>query len=318
MGELRKELASRLGYPKEAIILLLADAELADNDVLCPASLPEVMLAASFNCDKKTCIPLSKKPKSGRGRLRLAPHNNISYPLFVKNSGEDLSCHPMHGAVLRGEASRVAAMFKESDDSVQEQLLERNKSGNTALHYAAFTGHADAARVLLKAAEMSDLRQEVLSQCNAKGSTAFLVAAFHGHLDMVQLLLEAASTDELQQELLRTVDERGNNALLLASFQGHAAIVRALVRAPSTQSMHRVLLMSQNVYGSLASHLAALNGCLEVMKALIEAACAEGLWIEISSAKDANGNTPRDNAVRLGRTDIVGLLDCHLCIGPPC
>lgn len=126
---------------------------------------------------------------------------------------------------LGGQPVLLAAAATEEDDSAGVSLLLKHKAkidtrdsrGRSALHEAAFAGHADIAAALL------DAGADVQSRDQA-GRTPWLEAARGGHVSVLDILAEAGSlpSDE---------DGEGRNALNLACAGESvpAALVRRLL-----------------------------------------------------------------------------------------
>jgi ankyrin repeat protein len=151
-------------------------------------------------------------------------------------------------AAAVGQAPRIAALL----DSGEAQVSAYAPDGFTALHLAAFFGHADALRALLErgadvaAVTRNDLANQPLHAAAAGGDvrlcnlliaagadvdakqhggyTPLHEAAQSGNLEMVDAFLAAGADPILR-------DDEGRTAADLAAQQGHAAIASLLRRA---------------------------------------------------------------------------------------
>lgn len=97
----------------------------------------------------------------------------------------------------------------------------RSADGWTALHLAAFGGHARVVQMLVGAGARPDDRSCHDGGCT--GATALHLAAAAGHAEVVTALLAAGSDPRLR-------DDAGYTALHLASERGDLPVVRALLK----------------------------------------------------------------------------------------
>jgi len=111
-----------------------------------------------------------------------------------------------------GTALQYAAIYDRKD--VAEILLAnkaevdaRDDLGNTALHTAAARGHADIAKVLIAA--KADVNAKT-----ARGFTPLDGAAFRGYTDVAEVLLDSGAG-------VNAMDGRGATALYWAKKSGH-------------------------------------------------------------------------------------------------
>ena len=101
------------------------------------------------------------------------------------------------------------------------QLLERdadvNKTGWTALHYAATGGHPEVVRLLLDHYAYIDAE-------SPNGSTPLMMAALYGNADTVQLLLDAGAD-------VKVKNAQGLTALDFAQKNQNASTVPPILSA---------------------------------------------------------------------------------------
>ena len=202
----------------------------------------------------------------------------------------------------------------------------RDKSGNTALHFAASEGHLEVALMLLK------LGADVNSQ-NDEGLTPLQRASQGlrgGHRDIAHLFLDNGANVHMP-------DRRGNTALHYAASEGHLEAARVLLKhnaevnswnedgytaflfALKRQNPDIVqLLLDHNadvhVYdwrGDTLLHAAVRNGDLDVCRILLERN------VKVDS-QNSYGSTPLLLASEFGFPDLVKLFldrnaDVHRC-----
>jgi ankyrin repeat protein len=65
--------------------------------------------------------------------------------------------------------------------------VDQASGGSTALHHAAWRGHADVVKLLLQAGA------DVNAKTRSNSETPLHLAAMHGHTDVIQLLLQAGA-----------------------------------------------------------------------------------------------------------------------------
>jgi ankyrin repeat protein len=190
-----------------------------------------------------------------------------------------------------------------------------DKSGNTALHFAASEGHLEAARMLLeRGADVNSQNDEGLAPLQRASQ-----GQHEGHRDIIRLLLDHGAD-------LGARDNSGNSALHFAAFEGHFEVAHLLLErgadvnsqngeglAPlqrASQGRHegylevvRLLLdhgANVNMHdnsGNTALHFVASGGHLEVARMLIEQGA------EVNSQNDKGLLASQD-----GYEDIVRLL----------
>jgi ankyrin repeat protein len=163
---------------------------------------------------------------------------------------------PLLQAARFGRSHNVELLikFQIGDNSSNEassvvfQSLVRNR--RTALHYAAFFGHADTCKVLIKYGAAVEPIENLDKQ------TPLHFAAKNGYLECVRVLIEDGGANPEKG------DKFSRNALHLACIYGHVDIVRYLlsvgVNADSSDS-------SQNS----PAHYASAYGYIKILHLLI-------------------------------------------------
>lgn len=167
---------------------------------------------------------------------------------------------PLIQAARYGKSANVEVLIKAQRGDETEtpaaifQSLLRNR--RTALHYAAYFGHAETCRVLIQ----YDCPVDALE--NLDKQTSLHYAAKNGYLDCVRLLIEEGHANPEKG------DKFARNALHLACIYGHLDIVHYLlsigVDADAPDS-------SQNY----PTHYAAAYGYVDILHLLIEYGSAD-------------------------------------------
>jgi hypothetical protein len=123
----------------------------------------------------------------------------------------EMMCHPAIHWLLTSDPTEGVP------PAVQAAVDERDATGCTALHYAAWRGDADKTRLLLEAGAEVD-------STYGQGGTALIDAAWLGHLETVRVLLAHGANTTLQLT-------SGYTALSLALLEGHTAVAEAIQQA---------------------------------------------------------------------------------------
>lgn len=186
--------------------------------------------------------------------------------------------------------------------------------GKTALMAAARAGDGELAATLLAAGANPEAR-------NRAGGTVLMYAVVGGNERLVQRLLAAGAAVDAQAS-------NGWSALMLAAAKDRAAIARRLCRASAdvnradiygwtplmravyegSEAVATVLLEQPglqlervNDHGQTALHLAVIRQSGSLVRRLL----AHGA----RQSADVDGNTPRTIARKLGRLDLLALLE---------
>ncbi len=161
----------------------------------------------------------------GTGPMIGAWEGNIALMELFYRRGADLE-----RANRFGETALMLASWKNQAAAVR-WLLERGAQPNrparawSALHYAAFAGHAELAETLLAAGADVNAR-------STNGSTVVMMAAREGHADLAQRLLAAGANPALKNDY-------GDDAVAWAMRQGHYGIARAFAGAENFAELAR-------------------------------------------------------------------------------
>jgi ankyrin repeat protein len=170
----------------------------------------------------------------------------------------------------------------------------RNNFGTSALDVAAQSGQLEAARFLLEDNTVSTVpRNQRAQAADAKGVTALHWAAKNGHEAVAQLLL-AAGADPNAAEIADSY-----TPLHRAAQNGHEKIVGLLLSwnaKPDALAVNRVTPL----------HLAATQGREAVVRLLLDPSRNHGAD---PMAKDGQGNTAKERAVKFRRNNLASLLE---------
>jgi ankyrin repeat protein len=133
-----------------------------------------------------------------------------------------LPLNPFLSRPIAGHASIVAYLISARAD------VNASTCGCTALHRAAFRGHAAIAEALLRAgASLS-----AVDSSTGDGRTPLAKAASQGHVDMVDLILRHATAAGAAAECLGATDARGQSAMDVAANEQVRLSLRAAAPVP--------------------------------------------------------------------------------------
>ncbi|MHB1358232.1 MAG: ankyrin repeat domain-containing protein [Rhodocyclaceae bacterium] len=164
----------------------------------------------------------------GTGLMIGAWEGNIPLMELFIDRGADL-----HRANRHGETALMLAAWKGQRAALQ-WLLERGAQANranrverewTALHYAAFAGHAELTERLLAAGADVNAR-------STNGSTAVMMAAREGHEVIAQRLMTAGANPAMKNDF-------ADDAVSWAMRQGHYRIAQTFTSAENFAELAR-------------------------------------------------------------------------------
>ena len=167
-------------------------------------------------------------------------------PILCNNS-EKLT--PLHCACVHGSQRITEFLIKEAEkyQLVQDIINLTTRSGDTLVHYAAFSGNVQLVRYLTSYYQMKpDIP-------NKEYVTPFHLAIFTGKLTLIQYFAEECVVD------LNSRDSHRQTPIHLAAGYGHLNIVKYLVKRGCTP-------LQTSVDGNTPAHHAALRGHIAVIK----------------------------------------------------
>eukprot|EP00055_Hartaetosiga_balthica_P001907 m.2231 g.2231 ORF g.2231 m.2231 type:complete len:368 (+) comp1740_c0_seq1:54-1157(+) len=190
----------------------------------------------------------------------------------VVNMVDELGCTGLVVAAGNGNFGVV-------DLLAQEPFVDVNKacrSGNTALHTVAKSGHVDVAKTLLARGAMYDAK-------NIQNETPLSLAAAHGHISIIALFYS------LNMETLQA--SWTGNELMWAAAHNNLGEAKSLIARVDNAA-------EQDHMGQTALHWAARSGALDTFNFLI----TQGHSINDQSS---NGWTPTFYAAYFGQVHIL-------------
>lgn len=161
----------------------------------------------------------------GTGLMIGAWEGNIALMELFLSRGADI-----HKTNRFGETALMLATWKNRPEAVHWLLARgarpnRNEREWTALHYAAFAGHAELVDRLISAGADVNAR-------STNGSTVVMMAAREGHAAIARRLLAAGANPAL-------VNDAGEDAVAWAMRHRHLAIARTLAGAENFAELAR-------------------------------------------------------------------------------
>lgn len=182
---------------------------------------------------------------------------------FLISKGFNLTMYDKHKmtpllqAARFGRTHNVEILIKEinggqdATDISEATYQTLNRNRRSALHYAAYFGHAETCRLLI------NYHAPVESVEQLDKQTALHYAAKNGHLECVRILIEEGHANP------EKADKYGRSALHLACIAGHLNIVKYLL----SQGLNANVGDSSNNH---PVHYAAAFGHLPILHLLIE------------------------------------------------
>lgn len=158
------------------------------------------------------------------------------YPDIIRKADALLGWTPLHYAAMKGNLE-ATQLLMQHDEAIQlpikpdeaTQLPKQrsvsyilDKSGMSALHVAAYSGHTNVMEELLQC------RPDVCDSLNFKSQTALHAAVLGGQIDVIRYSLNVPKLAVLINE----ADEDGNTPLHLAALKKNSDILRMLTGDP--------------------------------------------------------------------------------------
>ena len=252
-------------------------------------------------------------------------NNKTAYAIAEENKDQDTMDllyrerdrrEKLHSAIMR-----VYPCLKEIKHLIDLGVCvdAKDRSGNTALHWASGNGHADVVELLIgkgvkvgvrngrgetplscvirscwrdieKAKAIIEALIKAGADINAKnkdGNTALHRVSERGHAKMVEALIKAGAD-------INAKNKDGNTALHWVSECGHADVVKLLINAGAD-------INAKNKDGDTALHRVSERGHADVVKLLIK----EGAKVGV---RNKEGEKPLSRAVDNGHTKVVNML----------
>jgi ankyrin repeat protein len=197
----------------------------------------------------------------------------------------------LHLAAYKGHAGIVEQLCAAPGAAAAVALRTRN--GNTPLMLAI--SHGGGGERLVVALLAVDTAGAAVNSQNGEGSTALMWASSIGHGDAVRLLLARGARQELQ-------NEDGWSALHYAAWKGRVGVVEQLCAAPGAATA--VSLRDKHGRTPLIIAVVHGGGSERLVAALLE---ADPVGATINSQND-NGSTALSAASYRGHADAVRLL----------
>ncbi|XP_060642229.2 ankyrin repeat and SAM domain-containing protein 3 isoform X1 [Anolis sagrei] len=198
----------------------------------------------------------------------------------------------LHTAASIGQYEVV----KESIQSKEVDLNQRNRGGWTPLMYASYIGHDTIVHLLLEAGANVNVP-------TLEGQTPLMLAASCGNESVASFLLQQGAELEMR-------DIHGWTALFHCTSAGHQQMVRFLLDNGANANCREPLC------GYTPLMEAAASGHEIIVQDLLN----HGVRVDV---RDNSGATARTLAMTYGHMKIVGLIDLHmapvpkvLCRGP--
>jgi ankyrin repeat protein len=165
-----------------------------------------------------------------------------------------------------------------------QELLERDEYGCTALHHAAWGGHADIAAFLLSKGAQAKSKSKA-------GTAALMTAASRGHLGVVKALVGHMGGQGLEER-----GDRGVTALGFAAAGGHEDVMAFLQNSGAKANSKSDTGVTPLMHASWGGHLGVVRKLLGIMG---DEALAE---------RDDEGRTALHYAASEGREEMVAPL----------
>jgi ankyrin repeat protein len=193
--------------------------------------------------------------------------------------------HPDERVLSLSTALMHAARVPGNDGTVLELLLQhhapvdlQDRSGRSALMYAALMGNDNNVGILLAWGARADL-------CDKQGFTAMTIALGAGHIELaLKLIRRSGPVDRPAMPLKWT-------PLMFAAWLGQTRVVEALLR-------HGAQINARSGYQSTALELACISGNKTTVRTLLHAGANPNL-------PSRSGFTPLSRAVLIDDVDMV-------------
>jgi ankyrin repeat protein len=230
---------------------------------------------------------------------------------------------PIIGAARNNKKEIVEILLKAGADPnvaiIEADGWESVQNDFTALTAASQTGNEYIVKLLLSAGKIK----------KSKGSNlALLVASCGGYKDILEELLKAGVADIDYENVLMSLSDTHHTSLTCAAEKGHKKVVETLLKFGANPN--KVVLITGNDYSPSTAYSQAANEAIkdillkagaepDIRKFLLIEAVTTGdkddvkemlrpFWKADLTARDKDGNTALDLAIKRGDTEIIEML----------
>lgn len=166
-------------------------------------------------------------------------------PDLMASANSKLGETALHAAAYAGHAPIVKCLL---DRGAQLNTIDAKNS--SPLHLAALKGRVETVAMMLEHPVWKPMISELIDYPNERlKSTALRAAASRGHVEVAKLLLDRGAS-------LDVVDANGRTPLYYACFKGHEAVVESILSHPSIS--HRIKEVVNYVNGQGNEQITAL------------------------------------------------------------
>lgn len=221
--------------------------------------------------------------------------------------------YTVHQAARIGDVNRVAQFLNNGAD-----VDAVDKHGRTALHRAAFGGHAQVVELLMQSGATRDSKTKwgkntplyyaillghvdvvaQLSIFNEEKENALREAALYGHVDLVAWFLDRGADINAYRP-----GEYRTNALLSAASMGHTEVVSLLLNRGADVD-------AKNSWGETALHLGVEVGSVDIVKNLLDHGADPNALVVDDNGKGSR-RTALFEAALQGHTEVIETLLTH-------
>ncbi len=214
----------------------------------------QMLVAALLGTLTLSCAPAIQGEKDINDAPISAPNDSVEDTKDMDDTAEGLSDAEVEKrqaagkmlleAVVAQDVAKVQSLLKDHAD-----VHVRDEKGNTALMFAAKSGHKEIVQLLLDA-------NAAVNVTNSYGSTPLFEAVLEGHVDAARLLLQRGAN-------VNVVDNLGQTPLMEAAALWYEDMVPMLLQFKPAQDV-------KDKSGKTAFMHACENGRLEAVELLFD------------------------------------------------